>query len=311
LRKLALTTETLSNESLQVSPDGKHIAYLAGVPQRLWIHDLDSQLPREIEGSEGARYPFWAPGSDVVAFAQGTDLKKVSVRGGPATTISGLPGGSAFFFTGDWNPDGSTIVVSSGNPRRLYEIPAGGGEATPLTEPGDSNLSFPPAFPQFLPEDSGKRALLFFAGEVVEGQIVVQDLETGEREVLTEGGPFTYSPSGHILFQPSRDDSSVLFAMPFSTKSLRPTGEAFPIAENAAFPSVAADGTLVYLGVDSPRAEQLIWRDRSGAKVGAVGDPHQEVRAPAISPDGGRVLVRAREGTNWDIWVHDTSGGLK
>lgn len=310
LRKFTLAPEALSDARLQISPDGKHIAYLAGVPPRLWIRDLDHDQPRELEGTEGARYPFWSPGSDFVGFAQGLDLKKVSVAGGPAIVVCPLPGAADILFTGSWNPDGASIVFSSGIPHRLHEVSASGGSPKLLIEPGESERGETFAFPQFLPTEGGKRRLLFFVGAVNEGEIAVQDLGTGEREVLAKGGPFTYSPSGHILYQPTRDDSSVLFALPFSIETLRPLGEAFPVAQNAAYPSVAADGTLVYLDTGGSAQWQFMWRDRSGKELGAFGQPQPLMWDPDLSPDDRRVVVAAMENER-DVWIHETDRPVK
>lgn len=310
LRKLALTPESLSDASLQISPDGRHIVYLAGVPPRLWIQDLDRQQPREIEASEGARYPFWSPGSDFVAFAQGTHLRKVAVAGGPSIAVCPLPGPSEFFFTGAWRPDGNSIVFSSGNPHRLYEVSARGGQPKLSIQPAESDRAKAYAFPLFLPFAAGHPALLFFVGTVNEGEILVQDLESARREVLIKGGPFAYSPSGHILYQPTRDDTTVLFALPFSPETLKPTGEAFPIARNAAYPSIAADGTLVYLDTGGKTDWQFQWRDRSGKTLGVFGQPQPLMWDPSLSPDGRRVAVAAMENER-DIWIHETGRQIK
>ncbi len=310
LRKLALTADRLADGPAQISPDGRHIAYLAGNPPRLVIRTLDQDRPREIEGTEGARYPFWSPGSDFVGFAQGLELKKVAVAGGPPITLCPLPGAPEILFTGAWNPDGSSVVFSSGIPHRLYEVSARGGTPKLLIEPGQADEGKTHAFPQFLPPSAGRRALLFFSGAVNQGEIVVQDLDSGERAALTKGGPFIYAPSGHILYQPSRDDSSILFALPFSIETLRPAGEAFPVAQHAAYPSVASDGTLVYLDTGSGARWHFLWRDRDGKVLAAFGRPQPLMWDPDLSPDGRNVVVSAMENER-DIWVHHTGRPVK
>ena len=54
-----------------ISPNGRHIAFAAAEPQRkLWVQDLDQQRPRAIDGTEGARGPFWSPDSDFIGFCR-------------------------------------------------------------------------------------------------------------------------------------------------------------------------------------------------------------------------------------------------
>jgi len=80
-------------------------------------------------------------------------------------------------------------------------------------------------------------------------EMVSRKCVTGERETLgVRGGESHYSPSGHILYTPTINQSGVLWALPFSLSSLKATGEAFPITENARWPSVAGDGTLAVVG---------------------------------------------------------------
>jgi hypothetical protein len=61
---LKLTTpETNAPSNFEISPDGRHIAYVAGTPQRLWVRSLDQHEARPLAGTEEAEYPFWAPDS--------------------------------------------------------------------------------------------------------------------------------------------------------------------------------------------------------------------------------------------------------
>ena len=71
--------------------------------------------------------------------------------------------------------------------------------------------------------------------------------------------------------------------MPFSIAALEATGEAFPIGEEASEPSLAADGTSTY--ISGGGQHQLVCRDREGGKIGAIGQPEQDLRYPSLSPD--------------------------
>ena len=92
---------------------------------------------------------------------------------------------------------------------------------------------------------------------------------------------------------------------------MKPTGEAFPIAENAGDPSVAADGTLVYVDLLGEGRQQLVWQDREGKKLGVIGQPQDGIRFPALSPDGRHVAVIGTENNNDDVWVHEVGRSLK
>ena len=85
---------------------------------------------------------------------------------------------------------------------------------------------------------------------------------------------------------------------------MKPTGEAFPIAENAGEPSVAQDGTLVYTDASSSASRQIVVRDRAGEILRTVGDPIDSAATPAISPSGRFVAVSAGS-VEGDIWIYD------
>ena len=225
-------------------------------------------------------------------------MRKVSVLGGSAVKLCQLNG---IYGTGTWSPDGSSIVFASGIPG-LFEVAAQGGSPKVLVDEPLGTLH-----PHFLPHEGGGRSVFFAISST---QIVVQNLDTGRREVLATGRRSFYSPTGHIVYQTGNNVEG-LWALPFSPTTLQATGEPFPINENGSSPSIADDGTLVYLEAGATGLQQLTWLDRSGRKLGLIGQPQAEVRWPVLSPDGGRVAVSALENNNRDIWLHEAGGGLK
>ena len=279
---------------------------------RLWIQDLDEQQPREIDGTEGARSPFWSPGSDFIGFAAGNELKRVSVQGGLSVRLCELP--TTNFLGGAWSPDGEVIVFSDGPPFVLYQVPSRGGDPELLisAEGSESSSQGPTgglASPHFLPGEAGRRVLLFTFGSASERTMMLQDLDSERREILGPGHQPFFS-AGHIVYQLSPGNQD-LWALPFSLDTLTATGEPFPFVQAARSPTAAADGTLVYFDGTARELEQPTWFDRSGTRLGDVGRGQGFTTDFALSPDGRRVAVSARENGNQDIWVHDFELGVK
>ena len=318
LRRFAFTPPegvgaTPASTNVAISPNGKHIAFIAGGSERtLWVQDLDQRQPRAIDGTQGADDPFWSPDSNFIGFAAGGELKKVSVQGGLAMRVCELPG--RFSFGGTWSPDGEVIVFSSGPPIVLYEVPGRGGTPNLLISPEESEgAPGGPAggiyWPQFLPPEAGGRVLVFTSGSGIHETMMVQNLETGHRELLGPGAMPFCSPSGHLVYQPGVLTND-LWALPFSLDTLRATGEAFPISENSRGPTVAADQTLVYLD-GTGLGQQLVWLDRRGEKTEEISQAQEVIGSPALSPDGRLVAVTATEGSNTDVWVYDITRGVR
>ena len=318
LRRFSFTPESFFRGSfgrVKISPNGKHIVYLRGGEEpKLLVQDIDREQPRELGGTEGARDKglFWSPDSQFIGFAAGSALKRVSVQGGPAITLCQLTG--ATWEGGAWSPDGSSIVFSSplagSSGPVLQEIPAQGGSPRLLFEPDTSESGSGNAQPYFLPSQSGARSIVYDVGNLTNREIFVKNLETGERKVLAQGAFPVYSPTGHILYQTGAF-SPGLWALPFSLETLKPTGEAIPIAENAAEPSLAVDGTLVYVDLLGGRQRQLVWQDRDGKELEVISQPQATMEQPSLSPDGRRAAVVSNERGSLDIWVHDLTRSTK
>ena len=212
--------------SVAISPNGKHIAFAtAGEEGKLWVFDFAQGESRALDGTEGARAPFWSPGSDFIAFGAGGELKKVSARGGPAIRLCETPGASGLS-GGTWSPDGDSIVFSTyGGLAVLREVPTRGGTPKVVISATESAVSLGASRrPHFLPSQAGRRVLVFQSHETT---LTLIDLESGFGEDLSPGDGAFYSPSGHLVYQALGD----LWAMPFSLDSLKSTGEAFFIAQ--------------------------------------------------------------------------------
>jgi len=291
-----------------ISPDGRHIAYVSS-RQTLHIQDLDRMTAREIEGAEGVRSPFWSPDSGWIAFGSRQELKKVPLRGGPVQTVCALPS-VGIYAGGAWSTDGGTLAFAMLR-AGLYQVPAKGGKPSQILSHDHVET------PHFLPAGSRGRALLFATGEGTlrpEHDINAYFLDTGKREVLTRAASLwpapVYSSTGHILYSSSAGNGPHLWALPFSARAGRVTGEAFPVAKDAGQgPSVGSDGTLVYLDPGNPQ-RQLVWRDRRGEKISTAGGPWPDVQMPALSRDGSRLAAVVVLNGYYDVCVLDVARGV-
>ena len=316
LRKFSFTPGALDSSvpfgRAEVSPNGRHIAYVAGGEQtKLWVRDLSGEESRPLEGTEGATAPFWSPDSRLIGFGtarygqSGGVLKKIPLQGGPSTTVCRLKG---HFFGGSWSPDGELIVYAASF--ELFQVPSRGGDPRLVIAPEESSGPDYLYTPHFLPLEAGKRILLF--STVFDSQIMLRDLETGMQKFLATGSNPVYSPSGHVVYEAGHR-AGALWALPFSIETLETAGEAFPfgIDGQSSEPSVAADGTLVYVG-GRPQ-QQLAWRDSLGEMVEKIGQPQQELQYPSLSPDGRHVTVKGFEKgiPESDIWILDLAGSIR
>jgi serine/threonine-protein kinase len=201
--------------------------------------------------------------------------------------------------------------VFAGSPTSgLSRVPAAGGDPEVFTELDTDNGEVSHRWPQVLPND---RAVLFtsIGGKSAKDvSIHVLDLETGQRQVVKEGGSYgRYVESGHVVYA----DSGTLFAIPFDLDSLSVSGSAVPVVEgvtasgselDAQFSS-SPDGKLAYLtGAAGQTALTQIMVDREG-QIEEVGVDPGEFYNPRFSPDRARLAVEVQTGENLDIWIYD------
>ena len=277
-----------------LSPDGRRIAYVEG--GRLWLRELDALEGREVPNTAGATSPFWSPGGDEVGYFDGAalELRAASVASGSSRRICEVLRFSAES-TASWGVKG-TIVFSSRDANPLV-VSARGGEARALVPAEKVEKTEQFSYPQFLPD--GETIL------GVQGRRAVAIRRDGPAPIpgLPDGiGFVTYSPTEHLLYQ----QGDHLWAVSFSTESMEVKGEPVPLSERGLFPTVASDGTLLYL---SPGLVQLVWVDRNGRSADAIGRAQTSIQYPTLSPEGERIVAMGIENARTDLWVHDLSRG--
>ncbi len=290
---------------MALSPDGRRLAFVARAPEGkklLWVRPLDALLAQPLAGTEGASFHFWSADSRFLGFFADGKLKRIDASGGSPETLCDAPQGRG----GTWSRDGVILFAPTvGGP--IYRVSSSGGSATPVTRVDPSRRETSHRWPCFLPD--GRHFLYLVQGE--KGGLHVGSLDSKEEKLLLlANSNVAYAPPGYILFFRER----TLRAQPFDAKRLQLTGEAFPLAEqvqsNAAFAnanfSVSENGVLAYLG-GAANLSQLVWLDRSGKRLGSVGEP-ADYWDPRISHDGRRIAYVINDAAgNGDIWLYDVS----
>jgi len=93
--------------------------------------------------------------------------------------------------------------------------------------------------------------------------------------------------------------------MAFSPRTLKAQGEPFPLLNAGSDFNASLDGTLVWADAVLAAKRQMVWRDRSGAKLAVAGAPESFLSNVSISPDGTRAAYSATEQGNADIWIQN------
>jgi eukaryotic-like serine/threonine-protein kinase len=297
-----------------ISPDGSMLAFIAlgktGV-QQFWVRRMDDGQARPLAGTERARHPFWSPDSRSLGFFADGKLKRIDVSGGTAQTLCDAPNERG----GAWSNDGIILFGSMG--AGIQRVPASGGPPAPATRlPSQGFASH--LWPSFLPD--GRQFLYAsITGFAEQNGIYAASLDTpGATKRLValpsnavyvgtrQGSHLFPSEEGYLLFH----REGALVAQRFLPGRLDLVGESFPIAQRIQFTpasmsgdfTVSRNGTLVY-DAGAGNQYQLTWRDRSGRKLGTIGEP-DAVSFPALSKDGKRLALRRIDPTgNYDIWI--------
>jgi serine/threonine-protein kinase len=253
----------------------------------------------------------FSPDGSWVAFTQQEDdgwtLKKMPTAGGPAANLWSSDG---FMVGARWGDDGNIYLLSTaGDASSIVAVPDIGGEPGTVFRSDATLVLFPS---DVLP---GGRGLLFthFEPSNPGGRVVALDLATGDTAtVVADGFDARWSPTGHLVYGHA---SGALWAVPFDTDGLEPTGPPAPVLDG--------------VGVWAPQAGRFDFNDggllsyAAGAAIGSRADgvsfalvdasgtveplpleptDHQDA---SVSPDGTRMAYTRDD----DIWIFDLDLG--
>ncbi len=300
--------------SFALSPDGVQLVFAAasdGAP-KLWVRRLDETTARPLAGTEGAIYGFWSPDGRAIGFFAGAKLKRVDVSGSGPQELADAPGGRG----GAWSGEG-VILFTPGNAlanpdSALMRIPANGGTPTPVTHlrPGEGSHRWP----QFLPD--GRRFIFLSAyGSPNTRGVYLGSLDGQEPiRLLDSESPALFAPPDTLLIV----RQGVLRAIRFDPERGTIAGEGLSVSDavgtdggvaRSAF-SIANTMALAYRSTGGAERRQLVWVDRAGKRLGAIGAPDDNSMAsPRLDPSGRRVVFPRFVGNNRDVWMMDVARG--
>ena len=174
----------------------------------------------------------------------------------------------------------------------MLSVPAQGGEFVDYYK-HDPKIEGDIHRPSLLPD---KQTLLFVVDRVDTGADTIGVLANGTRKDIlrieneTLDSP-AYSPTGHILYD-RETTTPGLWALPFSLERMEATGPPFLVEPQASYPSVAANGTMVFVEGSVSGLGSLAWLDiATGMVTPALKEQFPTIRFPKLSPDGSRVAA--------------------
>ena len=297
-----------------VSPDGRRIAFTAdsGGSLRLFVRSLDSRDATAIDGTDGAKQPFWSPDGASLGFFAGGKLMKVKVSGGVPVILCDAPNGRG----GAWSPTGMIVFGPNIIFEGLTKVSADGGLAQPATLVDLDRGENSHRWPVFLPD--GIHVLFHVRASTDERRGVY--IARIDQAASKPGAPLFRSESEAVFVPTSGRERGVLLsvadgqlqARPFDAAALRLVGDprTLPVAAGANTPydsamlSASAD-LLATVAVPMPYGVRLgtVARDGTGVQL----SERRPQNWPRVSPDGRRMalqLVDPARG-NPDIWVED------
>ena len=205
------------------------------------------------------------------------------------------------------------MILFNGAGLPLSTVRAEGGEAKPITA-ADAQSRENLRYPTFLPD--GRHYLYTTSAGIFAGALESKDTTRLQGDLSSAAYAPAVSGAGYLLFW--RGGS--LMAQPFDPAKLRLSGGPFPVVEQVGYNSsyylasfsVSENGVLVYDSGGRAQNEQLVWLDRTGKRLGTVGELADRLRLPSLSLDDKQVAVSRFDpkARNYDLWIIELGRGI-
>ncbi|HEX2837776.1 MAG TPA: protein kinase [Phycisphaerales bacterium] len=320
-----------------IAPDARFLVYTARPELELEsekpegvlvVRRLDRDETAVIEGTEGAQNAALSPNGRWVAFSCAKDragtkftLKKVALENGRPSgkpqPICDLAQGT--WFTVGWASDREIVFVASLG-TTLYAVAASGGEPRVVfREDASKGVQGWDGFRPLIAGQSILATHFALSGEKVKVNTEVIDLASGKRMlVLRDAGEARLVSAAKVggkdeehFLVASRVDLAGLIAARFDPNTLRTLGDPVTVWNGSqvnAF-DLSPSGTLAMTTQQSALMDRrLAWIDEKGQPQPIPGTA-RAFAGMAVSPDGGRVVVRMEntspDDLNAQVWVQD------
>jgi Tol biopolymer transport system component len=312
-----------SSATLTLSPRGDRVAFVGMKDGEgaLYLRRFDSFDAVRLTKTEGARAPFFSPDGTRLAFFARGRLWRIDLPDGVPVELAPS---SRTSVGGSWGDDGQ-IVYAPNYSDALWTIPAGGGEARPLTQVDRAKGETSHRWPCVLPAGAGVLfAIKMATSETFDDALIaVADPRTGEHHVLIEGGSMPrYLDDGRLVFA----RAGKLYAVAYDLALRKIRGAPVSVLDDvatmptngAAWYDVTREGLLAY-AAGGPRrpAWRYSWEGPGHpAQFLERLDPGW-VGTPRLSRDFKQAVVQVG-GANDKLWLIDleqmnatrlTSGG--
>ncbi len=297
-----------AGEPLVMSADGHSLAFRAtdqAGKLALWVRPLDALSAHPLEATGDARFPFWSKDGRSIGFVSEEKLKTIDVSGGPPTVVADAPS----YGGGTWNLNGTILFVPDFG-KGLYQVAASGGKPAPVLTLDSAKFQYY-LWPQFLPD--GKHFL--YQGVALDPRntgIYLATLDGKQNRLVLRSDNHAIFASGFLLY----GRGTTLVGQAFDPDSGQLEGEPLQVAERISdIPGaysrvfgVSENGILAYQAAGTTTGNQLTWFDRSGNKVGVMGDAgaYNDAR---LSPDGRKLAFNLGDPKS-ELYVGEPGRGL-
>jgi len=290
-----------------IAPDGSAIV----VPLRttegtfLFARRLESALLTKLEGTQDGEYPFWSPDCQHIGFFAETKLKRIPVAGGSAMVLCDTPNPRG----GSWGSKG--VILFAPNLQGLFRVSEAGGNAAAVTQLDKAAGENSHRFPVFLPD--GERFIYFARTDNVDKRGIYLESfnrKQARRRLLPASQQFAVcleprSAKYYLIVS----EGGQIVAHDFDAAHGGVEGAPHVLMSREGWVSGSDTGVLV-IRTGSGRHSELVWRDRSGRKLGQLGEPGDYWQV-GISSNGRYAATQRHDGNGrFVLWVATLPEGL-